>query len=99
MCSAETLLLLTQSSLSPGGPCDAANPVRHGSRTWYGTYASGSSISDFEILDKLLGDDLIYTHSSGQSDTHVEYISLCKKGVFQYRAIERPIENMTPRNV
>src|SRR5215510_14804800 len=50
--------------------------------------------SDFETLDKLLGDDLIYTHSSGQSDTRVEYIGLCKKGVFQYRAIERPIENI-----
>jgi len=50
--------------------------------------------SDLGTLDKLLGDDLIYTHSSGQSDTRVEYIGLCKKGVFQYRAIERPIENI-----
>ena len=48
----------------------------------------------FDALDKLLGDDLIYTHSSGQSDTRAEYIALCKKGVFQYLKIERPIENI-----
>jgi hypothetical protein len=50
--------------------------------------------SDFDTLDKLLGDDLIYTHSSGQSDSRAEYIALCKKGVFQYLKIERPIENI-----
>ena len=50
--------------------------------------------SDFGTLDKLLGDDLVYTHSSGQSDTRAEYIALCKKGVFKYLNIERPIENM-----
>jgi ketosteroid isomerase-like protein len=50
--------------------------------------------NDFDTLDKLLGDDLIYTHSSGQSDTRAQYIALCKKGVFKYRKIERPIENI-----
>jgi hypothetical protein len=50
--------------------------------------------SDFGTLDKVLGDGLIYTHSSGQSDTRAEYIALCKKGVFKYLNIERPIENM-----
>jgi len=50
--------------------------------------------SDFDALDKLLGDDLIYTHSTGQSDTRAEYIELCKKGVFKYRKFERPIENI-----
>ena len=50
--------------------------------------------NDFDTLDKLLGDDLVYTHSSGQSDTRVEYIALCKKGAFKYLKIERPIENL-----
>jgi ketosteroid isomerase-like protein len=50
--------------------------------------------SDFETLDKLLGDHLIYTHSTGQSDTRADYIALCQKGVFKYRKIERPIENI-----
>ena len=50
--------------------------------------------SDFDTLDKLLGDDLIYTHSTAQSDTRAEYIALCKKGVFKYLKIERPIENI-----
>src|SRR5262249_1842781 len=49
--------------------------------------------NDFETLDKLLGDDLIYTHSTAQSDTRAEYIALCKKGIFKYRKIESPIEN------
>jgi hypothetical protein len=44
---------------------------------------------DFDTLDKLLGDGLVYTHSTGQSDTHAEYIAKCKKGVFKYRKIER----------
>ena len=50
--------------------------------------------NDFGTLDKLLGDDLVYTHSTGQSDTRAEYIALCKKGVFKYLKIERPIENI-----
>jgi hypothetical protein len=40
--------------------------------------------SDFDTLDKLLGDDLIYTHSSAQFDTRTEDLALCKKGVFKY---------------
>ena len=50
--------------------------------------------SDFDTLDKLLGDDLIYTHSTAQSDTRAEYLALCKKGVFKYLKIECPIENI-----
>ena len=49
---------------------------------------------DFETLEKLLGEGLIYTHSTAQSDTRAEYLALCKKGVFKYRRIERPIENI-----
>ena len=50
--------------------------------------------SDFDTLDELLGDDLTYTHSSGQADTRAEYIALCKRGVFKYQKIERPIEDI-----
>jgi ketosteroid isomerase-like protein len=50
--------------------------------------------SDFNTLEELLGDELIYTHSTAQSDTRAEYIALCKKGVFKYLKIERPVENM-----
>jgi hypothetical protein len=50
--------------------------------------------SDFDTLDNLLGDGLIYTHSTGQSDTRAEYIAQCKKGVFKYRKIEHPTENV-----
>ena len=50
--------------------------------------------NDFGALNKLLGPDLIYTHSNGQSDARAEYLALCKKGVFKYLKIERPIENI-----
>jgi len=50
--------------------------------------------SDFDTLGKLLGDDLIYTHSTAQSDTRAEYLALCKKGVFKYLKIVRPIETI-----
>jgi|SRR5215471_4937424 ketosteroid isomerase-like protein len=49
---------------------------------------------DFDTLDKMLGDGLVYTHSTGLSDNHAEYIAKCKKGVFKYRKIERPTENI-----
>ena len=49
---------------------------------------------DFDALDKLLGDGLIYTHSTGQSDTRAAYIAQCKNGTFKYTKIERPIENI-----
>jgi ketosteroid isomerase-like protein len=49
---------------------------------------------DFDTLGKLLGDDLIYTHSTAQADTRAEYLALCKKGVFKYLKIERPIETI-----
>jgi hypothetical protein len=49
---------------------------------------------DFDTLGKLLGDGLIYTHSTAQADTRAEYLALCKKGVFKYLKIERPIETI-----
>jgi ketosteroid isomerase-like protein len=49
---------------------------------------------DFDTLEKLLGDHLVYTHSTSQSDHRAEYIALCKKGVFKYLKIERPVENI-----
>ena len=49
---------------------------------------------DFDTLAKLLGDSLVYTHSTGHSDTHAEYIAKCRKGVFKYQKIERPTENI-----
>jgi Domain of unknown function (DUF4440) len=49
---------------------------------------------DFDTLEKLLGDHLVYTHSTSQSDNRAEYMALCKKGVFKYLKIERPAENI-----
>ena len=49
---------------------------------------------DFDTLDALMGDGLIYTHSTAQSDTRAEYLALFRKGVFKYRKIQRPIENI-----
>jgi len=54
--------------------------------------------SDYDTLEKLLGDHLMYTHSTSQADTRAEYIALCKKGVFVYKKFERPIENMDVYN-
>jgi hypothetical protein len=49
---------------------------------------------DFDTLDTLLGDHLVYTHSTSQSDTRAEYMALCRKGVFKYLKFERPVETM-----
>ena len=43
---------------------------------------------DVETLDRLLSDRLIYTHSSGRTDSKASYIRSIKEGALRYRKIE-----------
>lgn len=43
--------------------------------------------NDFPALDRLLADDLVYTHSSGAADTKAAYIDSLKSGKTRYLRI------------
>jgi ketosteroid isomerase-like protein len=42
---------------------------------------------DLAALQTLIGDDLIYTHSSAKVETKQEFLDLLKSGFYQYKAI------------
>jgi hypothetical protein len=42
---------------------------------------------DLDALDRMLADDCLYVHSTGEIDTMVGYLSKLADGVFDYRAI------------
>jgi len=44
--------------------------------------------NDFVSLDKLLGDDLIYTHSNALVDTKASYVESMTSGALKYESIE-----------
>jgi ketosteroid isomerase-like protein len=50
---------------------------------------------DFAALDRLLADDLLYTHSNAVTDTKAEYLAALRAGKYRYRAVRR--EGVTVR--
>jgi ketosteroid isomerase-like protein len=50
--------------------------------------------ADRPVLEELLADDLIYTHSNAVIDTKQSYIDGILGGKWAYAAAERPIENI-----
>jgi len=50
--------------------------------------------NDIAALDRLLSDDLVYTHSNGQRDSKSEYLSQVASGHFKYHSISRPEEEV-----
>ena len=44
---------------------------------------------DDETLERLLSDDLVYTHSSGSVDTKETFLHSVRNGPVQYKTIER----------
>ncbi len=47
-------------------------------------WSSGVSKPDLALLDKVLADDLTYTHSTGNTDTKASYIDKLKTGKARY---------------
>jgi len=50
--------------------------------------------ADAATLEKLLADSLVYTHSYGGSDSKASYMDGIRSKKWQYRKIERPVENI-----
>ena len=50
--------------------------------------------ADAATLDKLLADTLVYTHSYGGADSKTTYLEGIRAKKWQYRKIERRVENI-----
>jgi len=50
--------------------------------------------ADAATLEKLLADSLVYTHSYGGTDSKTSYVDAIRAKKWQYRKIERPVENI-----
>lgn len=50
--------------------------------------------ADVATLDRLLADSLVYTHSYGGADSKASYLDGVRAKRWQYRKIERPIEDI-----
>jgi ketosteroid isomerase-like protein len=44
---------------------------------------------DLAALERILGDDLLYTHGSAATDTKREYIDALKSGKYKYRSAKK----------
>lgn len=56
-------------------------------------YAAQTS-NDFTAMEKLFGDDLVYTHSSAVVDGKKEYIESMRSGRVKYRSMRRSGETL-----
>jgi ketosteroid isomerase-like protein len=50
--------------------------------------------ADAVTLEALLADSLVYTHSSASTDGKASYIAGIKSKKWQYRQIDRPVEDL-----
>jgi len=50
--------------------------------------------ADAAALEELLADSMIYTHSSATTDGKASYIAGVRSKKWQYRKIERPVEDI-----
>jgi ketosteroid isomerase-like protein len=49
---------------------------------------------DTQTLEKLLADSLVYTHSYGGADSKASYLAGVRAKRWQYRKVERPVEDI-----
>jgi ketosteroid isomerase-like protein len=50
--------------------------------------------ADAKTLEELLADSLVYTHSYGGADSKASYLDGIRSKKWQYKAVERPIEDI-----
>ena len=53
---------------------------------------------DYAVLEKMLGDDLVYTHGDGHENTKAEYIQSIKDGKSQYGKVDVDAVNVRAYN-
>ena len=52
--------------------------------------------ADTGALDRLLADDLVYTHSDGSSDSKTQYLGAIRSGALNYLGCERETVHFLP---
>jgi ketosteroid isomerase-like protein len=50
--------------------------------------------ADIDTLSQLLDDSLVYTHSTASTDTKASYLAGIRAKKWQYRKIDRPVEDI-----
>jgi uncharacterized protein (TIGR02246 family) len=75
------MLILAPAILLAAGPEDA---VKQAEQEW----ATAVVKKDYAVLDRVLADDLAYTHSDGRLDTKKNYIDSLRTGKQTYDAAE-----------
>jgi ketosteroid isomerase-like protein len=75
------LLILTPALLLAAGAEDA---IKQAERDW----ATAVVKKDYAVLDRVLSDDLAYTHSDGRFDTKKDYVESLRSGKQTYEAVE-----------
>lgn len=63
---------------------DSAADVLAADKSW----ATAIQKMDYPVLEKLLAEELVYTHSSGLVDTKKQYIDNLKSGAQKYNQVE-----------
>ena len=76
------LAALLPVAIAQSGPAD--NDVRKAEEAW----AAAVKASDASALEKLLANDLVYTHSTGNVDSKTNYLSKMKAGTQKYTDLQ-----------
>ena len=80
----QTLLVLALASCVAAPALPAAGNEQDAVLAAEKGWSTGISKPDFALLDKVLADDLTYTHSTGNTDTKASYIDKLKTGKARY---------------
>jgi ketosteroid isomerase-like protein len=78
------LLLATVGAVVLWSAGKSPEDVRAAERAW----AEATAKADFAALQKILADDLVYTHSTGDDDTKQQFIENMSNGVRKYTKVE-----------
>jgi len=78
------LVAATMTHLQPAAQGDPAEAVKAAEMARFKAQTS----NDFKALAALLGDDLVYTHSSAAVDDKTSYIESMRSGAVKYESIE-----------
>lgn len=68
--------------------CSGAITADEATRAEDARYAAQTS-NDFVAMDKLLGADLVYIHSSGVVDSKASFLEVLRSGTTRYRSMRR----------
>ena len=77
------LLLLLFAGVGVLGAADPEADVRDGEKAW----AAAVMSRDFQALDRILGDKLIYAHATGAIESKEKYLARLRSGAQKYDTV------------